>query len=375
MSHSSATAALSDLGVSIWLDDLSRSRLTDGSLARLIREHHVVGVTTNPTIFANALKQDDSYLPELERLASDGMTHEQIAVELTCADVTESCALFTETYTASGGRDGRVSIEVAPSLADDTAATVVAGTELWNRIHRPNAMIKVPATLAGLEAITELTAQGISVNVTLIFSLSRYRAVVNAYLTGLERARAAGLPLQNIHSVASFFISRLDSAIDPLVRAAGADALAGKAGVANARLAYEIFTELFATERAEYLLAHGANVQRLLWASTGVKDPTFPDTLYVTELAGPETVNTLPEATLRAVIDHGKFSGDRLANLAVDSNAVLNEIAELGISYTDVMYQLEREAVEKFTTSWEEMIETVAHAVHAHDSEQQIRES
>lgn len=365
MTPSSATAALSELGVSIWLDDLSRSRLGDGSLKALIREQNVVGVTTNPTIFANALKQDPSYLPELKTMATQGRTAEQAAIELTCADVTTACDLFSEVYATSHGRDGRVSIEVAPSLAHDAQATVAAGVDLWNRVDRPNVMIKVPATLAGLEATTELIAQGISVNVTLVFSLARYRGVVNAYLTGLERARAAGLPLQSIRSVASFFISRLDSAVDPLLRAAHADDLIGKAGIANARLAYEIFTELFATERAQYLSAQGANVQRLLWASTGVKDPELSDTLYVTELAGADTVNTMPQATLDAVIDHASLSGDRLSNTAVESDHLLNEIAHHGISYTEVMERLEQEAVEKFAVSWDEMLATIGGILNA----------
>lgn len=359
----SPTEELSRLGVSIWLDDLSRERLTSGNLRELIESRNVVGVTTNPTIFAQALKSDGGYADELEALAKKGFSPESAAIEMMCADVTAACDLFTETYEASDGVDGRVSIEVSPALANDSEATVEAGVHLWNKISRDNLLIKVPATKAGLTAITELISRGISVNVTLIFSLPRYREVVNAYLTGIERARAAGREVQRIHSVASFFVSRVDTAVDAQLRALGTDEaleLLSKSGVANAQLAYEIFRELFSTERALMLLNYGANPQRPLWASTGVKDATLSDTLYVSELVGEHVVNTMPQATLDAVSHHGLFAGDTLSNASLGANHVLNEVAQLGISYESVVSTLETEGIQKFVDSYAEMLDTVA---------------
>lgn len=293
------TQALSDAGVSIWLDDLSRERLTSGSLAKLIEEKNVVGVTTNPSIFAAALSNATVYGEAIAEQRHKSV--EDAITEITSDDVAAACDLFRPIFDSSNGFDGRVSIEVDPRLAHDTAQTIIQAKALYQRVDRENVLIKIPATLAGLEAITETIAEGISVNVTLIFSLERYREVINAYLIGLEKAKAKGLDLSKIHSVASFFVSRVDSEIDKRLNAIGTEAalaLRGQAGVANARLAYQVFEESFASARFEALAASGANVQRPLWASTGVKDPAYPSTLYVTELVAPQTVNTMPEKTL-----------------------------------------------------------------------------
>lgn len=359
-------AELTDLGVSVWLDDLSRSRLASGSLQKLIEQMHVSGVTTNPTIFANAVSGSDAYTAQFRDLASRGLSADQAVRELMCIDVQDACGLLTSTFIDSDGYDGRVSIEVPPALAHDAAATVAAGIDLWQRIDRPNLLVKVPATIAGLEATTELLARGVSVNVTLIFSLQRYRETINAYWTGIERARNAGRQIGNIHSVASFFVSRVDTVIDAALRDANSDAareLCGRAAVANARLAYEIFRESLTSERAQYLRAAGANVQRPLWASTGVKDDALPDTLYVTELAGPNVVNTMPESTLHATAEHGQVHGDTLTKRAAEANQVLNDIAHLGFSYEEAVRNLEVEGIEKFVRSYDELVETASRAM------------
>ena len=368
MTSFSRSQLLSSHGVSIWLDDLSRARLESGSLERMIRDANVVGLTTNPTIFATAIQQDDSYRADLLRLREASVAPETVALDLMCADVQAACDLFADIFVQSNGIDGRVSIEVSPHFADNTEATVEAGIELWDRIDRPNLLIKVPATGAGLQAVTELVARGISVNVTLIFSLPRYREVINAYLTGLERARERGHDLSTIQSVASFFISRLDTAVDSQLRELAtpeALALTGKAALANAQLAYEIFTETLTSERAQYLLSQGAHPQRPLWASTGVKDAALPDTLYVTELVAPNVVNTMPEQTLNAVLDHAVFRGDTLTDTAHHANHVLNEIERLGISYAEVTRNLESEGIEKFTASYDEMLSSIREALTA----------
>lgn len=363
MSTASPAKQLSQLGTSIWLDDLSRGRIESGNLADLIASSNVVGVTTNPTIFAQALASDESYTSELSQLAQEATSAEEAVFQLTCADVTAACDLLRPVYETSGGTDGRVSIEVSPLLAHDTEATVAAAIALWNRINRPNLLVKIPATLEGVAAISDVLSIGLSVNVTLIFSLERYREVINAYLNGLERARANGIDLSTIHSVASFFVSRVDTAIDSRLRALGSPealALTGTAGVANARAAYQIFREIFDSERARFLQTVGANVQRPLWASTGVKDPSLPDTLYVTELAGPSTVNTMPEGTLQALIDHGVLGGDRLTTTGAMSNQTLNALAHVGIQYVDVVRELEDEGIEKFVASWNDLLATVS---------------
>lgn len=365
---STPTAQLSDLGVSIWLDDLSRDRITSGGLAGLIADRNVVGVTTNPTIFASALATGTTYDAQIRELAAAGVDVTRAVFEITTDDVAAASDIFADVYATSGGQDGRVSIEVEPGLAHDAAGTIAQARELWAKVDRPNAMIKIPATLEGLEAITETIAAGISVNVTLIFSLERHRAVIDAYLAGLEKAQAAGIDLSTIHSVASFFVSRVDTEIDRRLTEIGtAEALAlkSKAGIANARLAYEVFEQAFATERAAALVAAGANVQRPLWASTGVKDPSLPDTLYVTELAVSRTVNTMPEKTLQATFDHGVIAGDAVTGRYDEARAVLAALADLGISYDEVTALLEKEGVEKFIVSWNELLDTVSAALEA----------
>lgn len=352
------TQALSELGVSIWLDDLSRERLASGSLQQLITERNVVGVTTNPSIFAAALRDGESYAEQVSQLAAAGTDVDSAIIEITTEDVRRACDVMRPVYDATGGIDGRVSIEVSPLLANDTDGTTAEAKALWAKVDRPNAMIKIPATVEGLPAITEAIASGISVNVTLIFSLPRYREVINAYLTGLEQALERGNDLQSIHSVASFFVSRVDVEID---RRLGDDhALRGRAALANARLAYQLFEEMFSSERAKVLLDAGAQLQRPLWASTGVKDPQLPDTLYVTELVANNTVNTMPEKTLEAFANHGELHGDSIRDTYHDANRLLDQIDAAGISYTEVVELLEREGVEKFIVSWRELQQTVA---------------
>ncbi|GAA1672672.1 transaldolase [Microbacterium lacus] len=364
---STPTKNLSDAGVSIWLDDLSRSRIITGNLADLIATRNVVGVTTNPTIFAGAIGSgSDSYAGQIGDLARSGATVDDAIFTLTTDDVRAASDIFRPVYDATGGVDGRVSIEVSPDLAHDTEATVAQAKELWATVDRPNALIKIPATLAGLPAITEVIGAGISVNVTLIFSLERYAEVIDAYLAGLEKAKEAGIDLSGIHSVASFFVSRVDTEVDKRLSAIGtpeAEALKSKAGVANARLAYELFEGEFATPRVAALREAGANVQRPLWASTGVKDPALPDTLYVTELVAAGTVNTMPEKTLEATFDHGVVTGDTITGNYDDAHAVFAALAGVGVDFADVTQVLEDEGVEKFIASWHELKDTVAQAL------------
>ena len=363
---SESTQKLSDAGVSIWLDDLSRDRLTTGSLAELIDSKNVVGVTTNPTIFAGALSKGAAYAEQMRELAASGADVEEAVFAATTDDVRAACDVFKPVYSASKGFDGRVSIEVDPRLARDAEGTLKMARELYERVNRENVMIKIPATVEGLEPIAKTVAAGISVNVTLIFSLTRYREVINAYMLGLEEALKNGKDLSKIHSVASFFVSRVDSEIDARLNKIGTDealVLKGKAGLANARLAYEVFEEMFSSERWVRLAAHGANVQRPLWASTGVKDPTLPDTLYVTGLVADNTVNTMPEATLDAVAAHGEITGDTVTSLYADSNKILDDIERLGISYVEVVDKLEIEGLSKFDISWEELLDIVQKAL------------
>jgi transaldolase len=364
----SPTAALSAAGVSIWLDDLSRERIATGGLQKLIAERNVVGVTTNPTIFATALSKGEAYDAQVKELAAAGASVEDAIFEITTDDVADASDIFHAVYEASNGVDGRVSIEVEPGLAHDAHATVEQAKKLAAKVDKPNVLIKIPATVEGLEAITETIAAGISVNVTLIFSLERYRQVIDAYLTGLEKAKAAGIDLSGIQSVASFFVSRVDTEVDKRLTAIGTDeahALKSKAGIANARLAYELYEQEFATDRAKALVAAGANEQRPLWASTGVKDPSLPDTLYVTELVAPNTVNTMPEKTLEATFDHGEIAGDTVTGNYADAKGVLDALAGLGVDYDDVTATLEREGVDKFNVSWGELVETVSNALEA----------
>ena len=362
------TAALTAVGVSIWLDDLSRERINSGGLQRLIAERNVVGITTNPTIFASALAKGEAYDAQVAELAAAGTNVTDAVFEITTDDVANASDIFRAVYDSTDGVDGRVSIEVEPGLAHDAAGTFDEAKRLWAKVDRPNAMIKIPATVEGLEAIAHTIGEGISVNVTLIFSLERYREVINAYLTGLESARSKGIDLGTIHSVASFFVSRVDSEINNRLDAIGtaeAIALKSKAGIANAQLAYQAFEQSFSTERAQGLLAASAHKQRPLWASTGVKDPSLPDTLYVTELAVADTVNTMPEKTLEATFDHAEVGGDAVTGSYAAANAVLDQLDALGISYDEVTALLEREGVEKFVVSWNELLDTVTAALEA----------
>lgn len=368
MSAQSPTEQLSASGVSIWLDDLSRARIYSGELQTLIATRNVVGITTNPTIFATALAGTEAYDAQIAALGQAGLSVADAIEAITTEDVAKACHIFRDVFDRTDGQDGRVSIEVSPAVAHDAAATVAEAERLKATVDRPNACIKIPATKAGLVAIEEATARGISVNVTLIFSLDRYRGVIEAYFAGLERARDRGIGLHGIRSVASFFVSRVDTEIDRRLEAIGtanARALRGKSGLANARLAYQLFQEQFSTDRAKRLLAAGANLQRPLWASTGVKDPALPDTLYVTELVAADVVNTMPEKTLQALADHGIIRGDSITSGYANARAVIDELAAVGISYDDVTRVLEEEGIAKFTASWSDLSETVEAALHA----------
>lgn len=367
---STPTAQLAAAGVSIWLDDLSRTRISSGNLAELIESRNVVGVTTNPTIFANAItdKNNTSYDAQVTELAASGASAEEAVFAATTQDVAAALDVFRPVWEKSGHVDGRVSIEVSPDLAHDTEGTVAQAKELWAKIDRPNLLVKIPATKAGIPAITEAIATGISVNVTLIFSLERYAEVIDAYLTGLERAHSADFDLSSIHSVASFFVSRVDTEADKRLSAIGTDeanALKSKAGLANARLAYELFEQKFAEKRAQDLISLGANLQRPLWASTGVKDPALPDTLYVTELVAQGVVNTMPEKTLEATFDHGVVTGDTITGGYDEARAVFAGLADLGIDFDDVTQVLEDEGVAKFIDSWHDLLSQVAEALEA----------
>ncbi|WP_221584096.1 transaldolase [Microbacterium sp. G2-8] len=364
----SPTAQLADAGVSIWLDDLSRDRISSGNLAELITSRSVTGVTTNPTIFAGALSNGESYATRVGELAAGGASTDEAIFAITTDDVRDACDILRPVYDATGTVDGRVSIEVSPDLAHDTEATIAQAKDLWSRVDRENALIKIPATQAGLAAITETIGAGISVNVTLIFSLERYADVIDAYLAGLEKAKAAGIDLSTLHSVASFFVSRVDTEVDKRLTAIGTDealALRSKAGIANARLAFELFEKKFGEQRAADLVAAGANPQRPLWASTGVKDPSLPDTLYVTELVTKGTVNTMPEKTLEATHDHAEIAGDTVTSSYTDAHGVFDALANAGVDFADVTQVLEDEGVEKFIGSWHDLQQTVRNALEA----------
>jgi len=368
MSDTTPTAQLSAVGVSIWLDDLSRERIASGGLEKLIAERDVVGVTTNPTIFAGALAKGEAYDEQVATLAAAGTSVTDAVFAITTDDVRAASDVFRGVYDSTEGEDGRVSIEVEPGLAHDAAGTIAQAKQLWAAVDRPNAMIKIPATIEGLEAITEVIGLGISVNVTLIFSLERHRQVIQAYLAGLEKAQAAGIDLSTIRSVASFFVSRVDTETDKRLEAIGTDealALKSKLGVANAQLAYRLYEEEFASDRAQALIGSGANAQRPLWASTGVKDPNLPDTLYVTELAVDGVVNTMPEKTLEATFDHGVIAGDAVTGSYAAADEVFAAIAAVGVDYDVVSAVLEKEGVEKFIVSWNELLDTVTAALEA----------
>ena len=363
MSSTDTLKALSEAGVSIWLDDLSRQRINSGNLATLIREWYVVGVTSNPTIFAHAVVHAEDYAEQVKQLAARGASVDEAVREITVADVQQACDVFSGTWEVTGGVDGRVSLEVSPQLAHDTDATLAQAGELWKLVDRPNVMIKIPATVEGLPAITGALADGISVNVTLVFSVARHREVMAAFFTGLEQASANGYDVARIASVASFFVSRVDTEVDKRLEAIGTEkalALRGQAAVANARLAYAAYQQEFGTQRWAQLKQAGARPQRPLWASTGVKNPAYPDTKYVTELIAPGVVNTMPENTLLALADHGTVPDDQVSGTAEAAQRTFDELAEVGIDLDDVFDVLEREGVEKFIASWTELGETVA---------------
>ncbi|MEU2205176.1 transaldolase [Microbacterium oleivorans] len=358
------THDLAAAGVSIWLDDLSRRRIRTGNLQELIETRDVTGVTTNPTIFQAAIgnPDDDSYASALASLAVAGADADRAIFALTTDDVRDACDVFRPVFDLTGGVDGRVSIEVSPDLAHDTKGTIAEAKRLWAVVGRRNALIKIPATTAGLPAITAVIGEGISVNVTLIFSLERYTNVIDAYLAGVRLARARRIDLTTIHSVASFFVSRVDSEVDKRLVGIGTEealSLRGQAGVANARLAYELFTDRFAEPGVRKLLAAGANAQRPLWASTGVKDPVLPDTLYVSELVARWTVNTMPEKTLEATFDHARITGDTITPRYADAHAVFDRLGKVGVDFADVTQTLEDEGVAKFVDSWRELRRTV----------------
>jgi transaldolase len=359
---SDALAALDEQGVSVWLDDISRERLRTGNLQELIDDKHVVGVTSNPTIFQKALDKGDAYDDQLRDLKTREIAIDGAIRYLMAFDIRWACDVLRPVFDRTGGQDGRVSIEVDPRLAHDTARTTAEAKGLWWLVDRPNVMVKIPAMEEGLASITAATAAGINVNVTLIFGLDRYGQVMDAYLTGLEQAKENGLDLSTIRSVASFFVSRVDTEVDKRLDKIGTDeaqALRGKAAIANARLAYERYEKVIASDRWQSLAAAGANVQRPLWASTGVKDPAYDDTMYVVDLVAPDTVNTMPEATLDAVADHGAISGNTIAGTYEAARKVLDDLEALGIGYDDVIEVLEAEGVQKFEDSYAQLAESV----------------
>ncbi|MVU77986.1 transaldolase [Nocardia sp. ET3-3] len=364
MTQNTNTAALSAAGVSVWLDDLSRDRIKSGNLQGLIDTRNVVGVTTNPTIFQGALSKGHAYDEQVNELAARGADVDSAIRTITTDDVRAACDVFADVFAASKGVDGRVSIEVDPRLAFDTDGTVAQAIELWKIVDRPNLFIKIPATEAGLPAITRVISEGISVNVTLIFSVQRYVAVMGAYLDGLRNALTAGHDIAKIQSVASFFVSRVDTEIDKRLEAIGtpeALALRGKAGIANAHLAYAAYQDVFDGGKhtdvfAKLASAGGANKQRALWASTGVKNPEYSDVMYVTELVAPDTVNTLPEKTLEAVADHAEIVPNAAVGKATEAQAIFDQLVSVGIDLNDVFGVLETEGVDKFVASWQELL-------------------
>jgi transaldolase len=359
---SDALKQLTEAGVSVWLDDISRDRLRTGNLKDLIDNYQVRGVTSNPTIFAKALSKGNAYDEQTADLKLRGVTVEEAARMITTYDIRWAADVLRPVYDATDGVDGRVSIEVDPRLARETAKTIAEAKQLWWLVDRPNVFIKIPATAEGIPAITETLSHGISVNVTLIFSLERYAEVIDAYYAGLERAAANGHDISKIASVASFFVSRVDTEVDKRLDKLGTDeanGLKSKAAIANARLAYQLYEQKLDTDRWRALAAKGAKVQRPLWASTSTKDPSLPDTLYVVELVTADTVNTMPEATLEATADHGALKGDTIHGKYAESRELFDKLESLGISYDDVVAVLEDEGVAKFEVSWNELLETI----------------
>ncbi|WOT03261.1 transaldolase [Corynebacterium pyruviciproducens] len=349
---------LKKVGTSTWLDDLSRDRLTSGNLKELLSSKSIVGVTTNPSIFAAAMGKGTAYDEQIGELKQSGSSVDEGVYTMAIKDVQDACDLFAEIYKESDGKDGRVSIEVDPRISADRDATLTQAKNLWERVNRPNVMIKIPATKGSMPAISDALAEGISVNVTLIFSVPVYRSVVAAYIDGIKRAAENGHDVSKIHSVASFFVSRVDTEVDKRLDAIGtpeALALKGKAGIANAHRAYAAFEDLF----KDADLPEGAHVQRPLWASTGVKNPDYPQDMYVTELAGPDTVNTMPEKTIDAAIEGNGIHGDTLTGKGDEAEELFQKLSTLGIDFDDVFQVLEREGVEKFVQAWEELLDSM----------------
>lgn len=371
MSQNQYTKALDAAGVSLWLDDLSRDRITSGDLQHLIDTKTIKGVTTNPAIFGKALTTGDAYDSQLNQLVADKADAHDAVVAMTTDDVRSACDVLAPVYDATDGYDGRVSIEVDPRLAWDADQTVTQAVELAKLVDRPNVMVKIPATEEGLPAISRVLAEGVSVNVTLIFSLERYRQVINAWLTGLEGARSHGHDLATIHSVASFFVSRVDTEIDNQLESLGlldqqVLQLRGRAGIANARLAYRIFEQMQETERWKLLASQGANLQRPLWASTGTKNPEYSDVRYVNGLVAEHTINTLPEDTLNAVADHGEITDNRIPDNYEMDDAHMDDLARAGIDYEQVVAKLEAEGLEKFVDAWNELLENIDQQLKVH---------
>ncbi|MFT4186745.1 MAG: transaldolase [Micrococcaceae bacterium] len=359
---STPTELLLENGVAVWLDDLSRERIESGNLKEMITKFSINGVTTNPTIFAGALSNGKAYSAQLKELAAENASVEDAVFEMTTDDVANACDIFKPVAEKSDYVDGRVSIEVDPLLARETEGTVESAKKIAKKINKENLLVKIPATIEGLKAIEEVIGAGISVNVTLIFSLERYQKVINAYFAGLKLAKKNGKDLSKIHSVASFFVSRVDTEVDAQLDKIDTDEaneLKSKAGLANARLAYEVYEKSLETSDWKELKAEGANTQRPLWASTGVKDPNLSDTLYVEGLVAKDTVNTMPEKTLEATYDHGKITGDTITGTYDDSRKVIKDLEKLGISYDEVVNKLEEEGLDKFVASWKELLETV----------------
>jgi transaldolase len=360
-----ALQQLAEAGVAVWLDDLSRARIQSGELARMVKHGGVVGITTNPTIFAKAIGSGSGYEDQVRDLALRGTAVGETVRLLTSWDVRAACDVLRPMAARTGGRDGRVSIEVDPRIAQDAARTAAEARGLWWLVDRANLFIKIPATLAGLPAITETLAAGISVNVTLIFSVKRYRAVLNAFLSGLEQRLATGGSLEGLESVASFFVSRIDVEVDRQLDAmtgegkAEAARLRGKSATANAQLAYEVYEETLASPRWQALRAKGGRMQRLLWASTGVKDKAYDDTRYVVELVAPDTVNTMPAATLEAVADHGQPRGNAIAGTYEAARSTFADLKRIGIDFESVVNGLEEQGLASFTKSWDELIASV----------------
>jgi len=355
-------AQLSAAGVSVWLDNISRDLLRSGGLGDLVRDRHVVGVTSNPTIFQKAISESEAYDPQIRDLALRGVDVGEALRAITAYDVRWACDVLRPTYDASNTVDGRISIEVDPRIAHDTEKTTAEARALWWLVDRANLFVKIPATKEGLASIAQCLSEGISINVTLIFSLQRYAEVIDAFFDGMERAQKAGHDLSCIGSVASFFVSRVDSEYDKRLDKVGSDeakALRGKAAVANARLAYELYEQKFSSDRWRALHAAGARTQRPLWASTSTKDPAYEDTMYVVDLVAPDTVNTMPETTIQATHDHGVIPNDSVRGFYEDARSVIDRLTALGIEYDEVVQVLEDEGVEKFEASWVELVDAI----------------